>query len=389
VAATAFANLLNDRHVQPLGRLRHAGVLFIGGALVGTICALLTPGAAAVSALGLAVGYVALALSRFGTADTWYPITAPLLFELPAGFVGALLWRYIDSNRERRRMRTVFSQYLPSSVIDDLLRNTGATAAAGQSVYGICLATDAERYTSLAESMNPEELARFVNRYYAVVFEPIRRHGGTISDVVGDAALAIWASPAPDPALRSRACHAACELSAAVERFNRDSTGVQVPTRIGLHSGQMVLGHVGAMDHYEYRAVGDIVNTAARIQELNKRFHTRILASDEVLAGLDVFLTRRLGTFVLAGKSKPLVVHELVCRHQEATDRQRALAARFAEGVAAYESRSWLEASKIFDACLGESASDEAARFYLDACAECRARDPDEPWEPVFRMSTK
>jgi adenylate cyclase len=234
--------------------------------------------------------------------------------------------------------------------------------------------------------MDPEELARFVNRYYAIVFEPIRRHGGAISNVVGDAALAVWASPAPDATLRSRACHAACELSAAVARFNRDSSPVQLPTRIGLHAGPIVLEHVGAMDHYEYRPVGDTVNTATRIEGLNKRFRTRILASDEVLIGLDGFLTRRLGTFLLAGKSKPLVIHELICRQDEATDRQRSVAALFAEGVAAYESRSWLEAVKAFDACVSEAGDDTAARFYLSACAECRARDPDEPWEPVFRM---
>jgi adenylate cyclase len=389
VAATAFANLLNDQHVRPLGTLGHVIVIFAGGILVGGLCAVLTPGAAAVSALGLGVAYLALALSRFTVADTWYPITAPLLFEVPAAFVGAILWRYVDTNRERRQMRTIFSHYLPGTVIDELMRNTGGTALSGQTVYGICLATDAERYTSLAESMEPEELARFVNRYYAIVFEPIRRHGGTISDVVGDAALAIWASPAADAALRSRACHAACELSAAVDRFNRDATGFKVPTRIGLHSGQMVLGHVGAMDHYEYRAIGDIVNTAARIQELNKRFRSRILASDDVLMGLDDFFSRRLGTFVLAGKSKPLVIHELICRQDEATDRQRSVAALFAEGVAAYENRSWLEAVNAFDACLSEAGNDDAARFYLSACAECRARDPDEPWEPVFRMETK
>ena len=103
------------------------------------------------------------------------------------------------------------------------------------------------------------------------------------------------------------------------------STGIRrrfpLPTRIGLHSGQMVLGHVGAMDHYEYRAVGDIVNTAARIERLNKLFRTRMLASDDLLFGLDDFLTRRLGTFLLAGKSKPLVIHELICRQDEATER--------------------------------------------------------------------
>jgi adenylate cyclase len=389
IAAMAFANLLNDQHVQPLGFLGHVIVVLGGGILVGGICAVLAPGAAAVTALGLGAAYLAVALSRFTAAHTWYPITAPLLFEMPAAFVGAILWRYVDTNRERRQMRAVFSHYLPSTVIDELLRNTGGMVAKGQSVYGICLASDAERYTSLAESMDPEELARFVNRYYAIVFEPIRRYGGTISDVVGDAALAIWASPAPDATLRSRACHAACELSAAVDRFNRDSARFQLPTRIGLHSGQMVLGHVGAMDHYEYRAVGDIVNTASRIEGLNKRFRTRMLASDDVLTGLDAFFTRRLGTFLLAGKSKPLVIHELICRQDEASEGQRLVAALFAEGVAAYEGRLWVEASKAFDACLRDGGDDEVVRFYLSACSESRARDPREPWEPVFRMETK
>jgi adenylate cyclase len=285
-------------------------------------------------------------------------------------------------------MRTVFSNYLPGTVIDDLLRNAGGTAAKDRSVYGICLATDAERYTTLAESMDPEQLARFVNLYYASVFEPIRRYGGTISDVVGDAALAVWASAAPDATLRSRACHAACDVSAAVDRFNRDSVRFQLPTRIGLHSGQMVLGHVGAMDHYEYRAVGDIVNTAARIEGLNKRFGTRILASDDVLIGLDDFLTRRLGTFLLLGKSKPLVIHELICRHDAASERQRSLVALFAEGVAAYEGRRWRDASEAFDACLREGDDDEAVRFYLSACSE-RPPEPGAPWEPVFRIETK
>ena len=389
VAATAFANIVDDEHVRPAGLLLHALVIVAGGVLAGVICGLLSPGGGALALLGLGAAYVAVAVSRFSVAQTWYPITAPLFFEAPAAFVGAILWRYAETNRQRRQMRDVFSRYLPGPVIDDLLRSTGGMESSRRTVYGICLATDAERYTSLAESMDPDELARFVNRYYAIVFEPIRRHGGTISDVVGDAALAIWASPEAEIALRSRACHAACEIAAAVDRFNRGLTNLQLPTRIGLHSGHMVLGHVGALDHYEYRAVGDIVNTAARIEGLNKRFNTRILASDDVVSELGGFLTRRLGTFILAGKSKPLVIHEIVCRYEEATERQRSAAASLAEGVAAYERQSWREARAAFDACLHEAPDDEAARFYLKACAEFSDRDPDEPWQPVFRIDSK
>jgi adenylate cyclase len=389
IAATAFANLLHGQHVRPLGVLGHVVVVLGGGILLGGICVLLAPAAAAATALGLGVAYLALALSRFTVAHTWFPITTPLLVEVPVALVGAILWRYLDTNRERRHMRAVFSHYVPGTVIDELLRNSGGMMARGQTVYGICLSTDAERYTSVSESMDPEQLARLVNRYYAIVFEPIRRHGGAISNVVGDAALAVWASPATDATLRGRACHAACELSAAVARFNRDSSPVQLPTRIGLHAGPIVLEHVGAMDHYEYRPVGDTVNTATRIEGLNKRFRTRILASEEVLIGLDGFLTRRLGTFLLVGKSKPLVIHELICRQDEASQRQRSMAALFGQGVAAYEARSWVEASQAFEGCLSEGGDDEAARFYLSACAKCRVSDPGGPWEPVFRIDTK
>ena len=114
IAATAFANLRNDQHVRPLGFLGHVIVVLGGGILVGGICAVFAPGAAAVTTLGLAAAYLALALSRFTAAHSWYPITAPLLLEVPAALVGAILWRYTDTNRQRRQMRAVFSHYLPA-----------------------------------------------------------------------------------------------------------------------------------------------------------------------------------------------------------------------------------------------------------------------------------
>jgi len=114
-----------------------------------------------------------------------------------------------------------------------------------------------------------------------------------------------------------------------------------------------------------------------------------MLASEDVLSGLDDFLTRRLGTFVLAGKTKPLVIHELMCRRAEASHYQCSMVALFAEGVAAFERRSWIEASAAFDACIREGGNDAAARFYLAACSEYRTRDPREPWEPLFRLESK
>ncbi len=389
IAATAFANLLEARHVRPLGRAADLGLVFAGGTGLGILCALLPPARAAATAGAAGLLYLAAAHQAFARLALWLPLTVPLLFQLPLAFVGAMLWRYAETDRERQRIRTVFSYYLPDRVIDQLLASVPGSASSSQLVHGVCLATDAERYTTLAESLDPKALAGFMNRYYAAIFEPIRRHGGTVSDVVGDSALAIWAAAESDATLCARACAAACEIIGAVDRFNRTAEALQLPTRIGLHAGEMALGHVGAMDHYEYRAVGDIVNAATRIQGLNKHFGTRILVSADVVSGLDGFLTRRLGTFLLAGKSRPLVIHELIAPRAEASARQVGLVGLFAEALAAYEARAWRRAHEIWSALIREYGDDPVSRFYLRCCEQYQAEPPGESWTGVVRVDRK
>ena len=127
--------------------------------------------------------------------------------------------------------------------------------------------------------------------------------------------LAIWSAPSGDESsLRKKACLAGLEIAAALERFNATNGRPPLYTRMGLHAGEMLLGTVGALHHYEYRAVGDMVNTANRLQGLNKYMDTRLLVSEKVVEGLDEFLTRPLGRFLLAGRASFLRVAELMGR---------------------------------------------------------------------------
>jgi adenylate cyclase len=132
-----------------------------------------------------------------------------------------------------------------------------------------------------------------------------------VSDVVGDAMLAIWPDRTPDT--RSRVLHALLEMLDAVSEFNAKLAGNKLNTRFGVDWGRVALTTVGSDVHYEYRAVGDAVNTAQRIQELNKRLKTRILVSGPLMTLADgEFLSRDLGSFLLRGKSHPVRVHELM-----------------------------------------------------------------------------
>ena len=142
----------------------------------------------------------------------------------------------------------------------------------------------------------------------------------------------------------------------------------------------MALGSVGAIDHFEYRAVGDIVNTVSRIEGLNKHLGTNILASADVLHHVDDFLTRELGTFLLSGKSKPIVLHELICRKEESSEKQRNLCGLFAEALGAYQGQFWEKAMEKFHTFLQLTEQDGPSLFYLRLCENYRENPPGESW---------
>jgi adenylate cyclase len=239
--------------------------------------------------------------------------------------------------------------------------------------------------------MEPKELGSFMNTYYATVFGPVRQHGGIVQDVVGDAMLALWATAQPHATLREQACLAALAIAGAVEQFKQSSGTMQLPTRVGLHAGSMLLGNIGALDHYEYRAMGDIVNTASRLEGLNKFLGTQILVSADVLHQLEGFLSRELGTFLVAGKSKPLVVHELICRLGESNRQQRSLCGLFAEALGAYRRQEWEEAIEKFSEIISSSShkEDGPSLFYVKLCEQYREKPPGAVWDGVVRMVGK
>jgi adenylate cyclase len=269
------------------------------------------------------------------------------------------------------------------------MQNLGDLKANAQLLHGTCLATDGEQYTRLAETLTPDELGTLMNDYYEVLFAEVEASGGVVTDVVGDSMMAIWAAATPNSAMRSRACHGALAIAAAVARFNQGVGRPPLPTRIGLHSGPIRLGNIGGAKHVQFRAVGDIVNTASRIEGLNKLLGTRILVSADTLADVTGLVTRELGTFLLAGKSTPLVIHELlgVAGFVAVTvlDRNQ----RFQAALATFRAGDWGNAGKLFGTLLGERPDEGPVQFYVALCARYLEQGPDTFEDGVVRIATK
>ncbi len=394
VAATAFANLLEDRPVRSLSTAAQLITLALWGAAIGALCSLSSAPLGAAATIGASFAYAWAAWYRFSSSAEWWPLVVPLLVQAPLAVLGSLLWKSVETDRERKAVRRAFGFYLPQDEVDRVLRNIDRARTSSRIVYGTCLATDTAGYTKLAEQMDPGELGRLLNEYYAAVFQPVRRHGGIVSDVIGDSVLAIWATSQPDAGLRRQACLAACEVAKAVDGFRHEladrlTGGAGLPTRIGLHSGRMSLGTIGALDHYEFRAVGDIVNTATRIQELNKYLGTRILVSADTLNEIEGFLTRELGTFLMVGKTQPLVLHEVLSPSGEASPQLRGVCGLFRHGLVAYRNQAFDEAVLRFQETLKSRGEDGPSRFYLRLCERARSEPRSESWTSVVRMDAK
>ncbi|MGD8907725.1 MAG: adenylate/guanylate cyclase domain-containing protein [Chromatiales bacterium] len=369
IAATAFANLLHNETITPLGPSGLA-ILLLAYGLAVTLLLRFLPGSGGVAAtLLLAVAYLGLTYGLFTYHQIWLPWFIPLGLQTPLAMILVLTWHYRQMRHSREQLRELFGYYLPGEVIDRLAEDKEQAMEHSDKAFGVCLATDARRYTSLAERMDPEALQAFLNRYYEILFAPVRSRGGVVSDVIGDAMLAIWPAARPDPALRQKACEAALEITRALQSSDLDPP---LPTGIGLHAGELVMSHVGAIDHFEYRAVGDMVNTASRIEALNKMLCTRILASEDMLRGVRGILTRELGAFRITGRTQTINLHEIAALEGEATPELRELHRAFAEALAEWEEGNREQALSHFEALRQRYPDDGPTAYYIQQYHERR-----------------
>ncbi|CAG7855789.1 adenylate cyclase [biofilm metagenome] len=360
IAATGVANMVGHSWLKPLPGYNQSILVLFWGILLSGIYCLLTYRAASVVLLLLTGGYIGFCYWSFVSNTIWLPLALPILQA-----VVILLWK---SAAYFKNVKSVSERYLPRDVFDKNTRNPHGMHQYGNLMQGVCLATDAGQYTTLSETISPLQLHELINEYYASIFPRVKSRKGLISDVIGDAMLAVWAAKKPDGKLRLNACHAALEIKAAITRFNEESD-YHLATRMGLHFGEMRLGNVGSQEHYEYRAVGDTVNTATRIEGLNKLLGTRILVSSAVIDGLQGFLTRELGTFLLKGKAQAITVHELIGKIDEISNLDPTwpqFAALFAEALAYYKTNDWEKALECFQIFQLNYPDDGPTHFYIN-----------------------
>lgn len=376
LAATALANLLGHNDIHPLfNRLGQFTWLLLWGGMIGLLSTRrLLAGAASIALFSLA--YFAAAGWLFSARSLWLPVLLPLFLLAPLGMLGCLFNNYLTRSRENKQIHSVIDRFIP----EEAARRTSENWQTRLS-FGVCLFTDAGRYTALAETMRPMDLGELMDAYYAALFPCVRSNGGWVSDVIGDAMMAVWSVSSPGTDIRVAALRAALDILRAVDAFETQHQ-VKLPIRMGLHCGEIRIGFVGNQAHSAYRAVGDTVNTASRLEGLNKLLGTRILVSEAMVADLPGFATRPMGRFLPAGKTQRVAVHELIAPAAAIGAEFAERIERFSAALAQFQAADWERAAAAFAALAQEFPEDGPSQFYCET-AKSNANNPQAIRDPT------
>ena len=291
---------------------------------------------------------VALAAFRHAFA---LPLVEPFFAGLLAT-VATIAYRFVVSDKDKRFLRRSFALYLAPAVVEKIVSSNKPPELGGETRLVTVYFSDLAGFSTLSEKLTPTEVVKLMNAYFSEMNDVIEAHGGFIYQFLGDGIVAIFGAPIDDPDHAAQAVRAALGCSRRLEEINRAGSllaGHRISQRIGLNSGEVLIGNIGARQRFNYTAIGDVVNVASRLEGANKYFATGIMASDATVALTgSAFVWRELDAIRVKGRDTPIRIYEPLAEAGQATPEQSARAAAYAEGLSRWRAGDFAEAETWF-----------------------------------------
>ncbi len=309
------------------------------------------------------------------------PMEYTLLTILMLFAVNVLVSYFIETH-ERQKLIAAFGQYVPPTLVAEINRNPLAFSMAGQARELSVLFCDIQRFSQIAEHLEPQALAEMLNLYLTAMTAVLHRHGATIDKYIGDAIMAFWGAPLPQEDHASRAVAAALAMQAQMVQVRADCARrgwPELTIGIGINSGMMNVGNMGSRFRVAYTVLGDAVNLAARLEALTRYYGAAILIGDATRAACAGLVCRELDHVRVKGKGRATRVYEPV----SATAQDGALDARHQAALNAYYAGAWVDARAQFTA-LRDSAA--AAPYYEIMLARMHGRERPTEWDGIVNF---
>lgn len=334
------------------------------------------------------LGAVFIVVGRF------VPPSAPILASFFT-FLTVTIVSFLQTEREKGFLRNAFSHYLSTEVIKEIVADPSKLKLGGTKRLMTAMFTDIRGFSTVSEKLSPENLVRLLNRYLSGMSDVILDLKGTIDKYEGDAIIAFFGAPVDLPDHAHRACAAAIRMKHLEAELNKQflADGIApspLLTRLGLNTGDMVVGNMGTERKMDYTIIGDAVNLAARLEGVNKQYGTWICVSeDSVAAAGEDFLFRCLDRIRVVGKSQPIRIYELVDERSALKPEDVEFYARFEEGLKKFENRDWQGAIEVFIRTLKLRPEDGPSKVFKDRSAAYAKSPPPANWDGVYNLTVK
>ncbi|MFC1692352.1 CHASE2 domain-containing protein [Candidatus Latescibacterota bacterium] len=322
------------------------------------------------------------------------PVIAPSIATVMLDYISIVTYNFLTERKQKAMIRGAFAQYVPVSVVGELLKHPEKLTLGGEERVMTVLFSDIAGFTTISEGLTPTELVVLLNEYLTLMTNIVLQYNGIIDKYEGDAIMAEFGAPLPDDNHAVNACLTALDMQVKLAELREKLEKEGRPTiraRVGLNSGSMVIGNMGSDSIFDYTVMGDNVNLGSRLEGANKVYGTYIMCSEETRRLAEhVIITRKLDLLRVKGKTEGVLVHEILARKNDGLSEQKQHVLDFySQGLAAYKNRHWDEGIELFNKAISIDKDDMPSTVYLERCREFKENHPPEDWDGIFTMRTK
>jgi adenylate cyclase len=364
-------------------------LLFTLGA--GLLISVFRPVPATITVLGILAAFLALTGYLFAAHRIWITAFLPSA-ALTMNYAAIISYRFFFEEREKRKVRGAFTQYVPPGLIHQLMQRPELLRLGGEEMELTALFSDIRGFTTLSEGLSPTSLVEILNEYFSEMTDVIFKHWGTLDKYIGDAIMAFWGAPYPQQDHAVRACRAALEMQQTLFKLRsrweaQGRPGIDIG--VGINTGVVVVGNMGSKKRFNFTIMGDNVNLASRLEGTNKQFGTRLIIGESTYeAARHEMLGRELDLIRVKGKRQPVKIFELVGTVAE-SDQHRDRIGRFERGLDAYRQENWATALGIFEELVRDYPQDGPSHVFIKRCHDFLLIPPAGVWDGVYTMKTK
>ena len=320
-------------------------------------------------------------------------VISPSLAVLLGNF-GNIAVHFLKERKQNVVIKGMFSTYVSSHLVNQLIANPDKLQLGGERKNLSILFSDIAGFTTFSEGKEPEELVSFINLFLDDMTDIILQNQGTLDKYLGDAVMAFWGAPLPIESHAFYACKTALEMNRKLQQLQEEWTkkGQQpISMRIGINSGDVIVGNIGGKKRFDYTVMGDAVNLASRLEGANKAYGTSIMISETTYNHVDhKFLVRELDNIQVKGKTKPTKVFELIGESEDQVSKEKINKLQeYIIGLELYKKAEFRDAQIHFEKSLEYLKDDMPTKVYLERIQFYIENPPSADWDGVFIMKTK